>query len=99
MTCITKIVVGEPLQFDHEFRPGSAEHGQENQRSEPTPDGMRHCGYPPEAHIEPPHVCPGCYAVGDEPHLSWCIDDEIDRERRFAIENGDYDRSEEDDDQ
>lgn len=46
---------------------------------------------------EPPYVCPGCYAVGDEPHLSWCIDDQMERELRHAIETGDYDRMESDD--
>jgi hypothetical protein len=46
---------------------------------------------------DPPHVCPGCYAVGDEPHLSWCIDDEMEREHRHAIETGDYDKADEDD--
>lgn len=47
---------------------------------------------------EPPYVCPGCYAVGDEPHLSFCIDDEMERERIHAIESGNYDRTEDDDD-
>lgn len=46
---------------------------------------------------EPPYVCPGCYAVGTEPHLSWCIDDQMEREHRHAIESGDYDRMESDD--
>lgn len=45
--------------------------------------------------FDPPHVCPGCYAVGEEPHLSWCIDDELDREREEAIQRGDYDYTEE----
>lgn len=47
---------------------------------------------------DPPYVCSGCYAVGEEPHLSWCIDDALEREHRHAIETGDYDRTEEEDD-
>lgn len=39
---------------------------------------------------DPPPVCPGCYAVGEEPHLSWCIDEQRDEELRHAIESGDY---------
>lgn len=37
-----------------------------------------------------PHVCPGCYAVGEERCAPGCIDSEIEEERRHAIENGDY---------
>ncbi len=56
----------------------------------------RAAGFDPDEEVgghnegEAPHVCPGCYAVGDEPHLSYCIDDEMERERRHAIETGDY---------
>lgn len=46
---------------------------------------------------EPPYVCPGCHAVA-EPCLPGCIDAEIEAEQREAIESGNYDRSEEDDD-
>jgi hypothetical protein len=41
---------------------------------------------------EAPYVCPGCHAVGEEPCLPGCIDDEIETERRDAFERGDYDR-------
>jgi hypothetical protein len=44
-----------------------------------------------------PYVCPGCHAV-DEPCLPGCIDAEIEAEHREAIERGDYDFSEDDDD-
>jgi len=36
----------------HAFVAGSVEHGYEMQCSEPTIDGMRHCGYPPEWHVD-----------------------------------------------
>lgn len=47
---------------------------------------------------EAPYVCPGCYAVGGEPCLPGCIDAAIEAERSYAIETGDYDRFEDDDD-
>ena len=28
-----------------------------------------------------PNVCPGCYSIDDEPCASWCIDEEMRRER------------------
>jgi hypothetical protein len=43
-----------------------------------------------------PFVCPGCHAVGGERCLPGCIDAEIEREHREAIESGDYDRFDED---
>lgn len=36
-------------------------------------------------------VCPGCHAVGGEPCLPGCIDDEIERERSEAYLSGNYD--------
>jgi hypothetical protein len=35
--------------------------------------------------VDAPYVCPGCYAVGEEPCARGCIDAEIaaDRERRY----------------
>lgn len=47
---------------------------------------------------EVPYVCPGCHAVGGERCAPGCIDAEIEREHREAIESGDYDRFDEDDD-
>jgi hypothetical protein len=44
-----------------------------------------------------PYVCPGCYAVGGEPCAPGCIDAEIEREHREAIERGDYDDRYDDD--
>jgi hypothetical protein len=48
---------------------------------------------------EAPHVCPGCQAVGSEPHAGYCSDAAIEREQREAQMRGDYDRddAEEDD--
>lgn len=51
-----------------------------------------------ELEANPPYVCPGCYAVGDEPCLPGCVDHEIEEERLEAQRNGDYDRFEDDDD-
>lgn len=48
---------------------------------------------PDDEVLEMPFVCPGCYAVGDAPHLSWCIDDERDREREEAIQRNETLRS------
>lgn len=39
---------------------------------------------------DPPFVCPGCHAVGEERCLDGCIDHEIEAETRHAIESGDY---------
>lgn len=47
---------------------------------------------------EAPFVCPGCYAVGGEPCAPYCIDAEIEADHRHAIESGDYERFDEDDD-
>lgn len=46
---------------------------------------------------ERPHVCPGCYAVGEQECAPGCIDAEIEAEHRERIESGDYDRVEEED--
>lgn len=46
---------------------------------------------------DPPAVCPGCHAVGEETHAPGCIDAEIEAEFRHAIESGNYDREEDDD--
>jgi hypothetical protein len=43
------------------------------------------------------HVCPGCYAVGPEHCAPGCIDAEIEAEHREAIESGNYDREETED--
>ncbi len=43
---------------------------------------------------ERPHVCPGCYAINDEAHASYCPDEAIERaneERRERHENGEED--------
>jgi len=40
----------------HAFRPGSVEHGHERQCSVTAPDGLRHCGYPPEVHEDPTKI-------------------------------------------
>jgi hypothetical protein len=40
---------------------------------------------------EAPFVCPGCYAVGNEPHAGYCIDAEIEREREDALVDVDCD--------
>lgn len=51
------------------------------------------CGPTLEATIEgAPYVCPGCHAVGAEKCAPGCIDAEIEEERRHALETGDYDR-------
>jgi hypothetical protein len=50
---------------------------------------------PPE---DGPYVCPGCYAVGDEPCAPGCIDAEMAAEVRERLESGDYDRADADDD-
>lgn len=54
-----------------------------------------HCedfGCPPsEACEEPPIVCPGCHAVGEERCAPGCIDAELEADHRHAIESGDYD--------
>ena len=34
------------------------------------------------AHVPDPIVCPGCYAVGEEPCAVGCIDAEIEQEAR-----------------
>lgn len=47
--------------------------------------------------VEVGPVCPGCHAVGGEKCAPSCIDAEIEAEQREAIESGDYDRGEEED--
>jgi hypothetical protein len=46
---------------------------------------------------EAPYVCPGCHAVGDERCAPGCIDAEIERDHREAIESGDYDHFDDED--
>jgi protein gp37 len=41
------------LWLPHQFEPGDAAYGWERQCSHLAPDGMRHCGYPPEQHPQP----------------------------------------------
>jgi hypothetical protein len=36
-----------------------------------------------------PVVCPGCYALDDEPHAGDCIDAELERDREDAYARGD----------
>lgn len=52
----------------------------------------------PEGMSDAPYVCPGCHAVATERCLPGCIDAEIEAEHRHAIESGNYDRTEHDDD-
>lgn len=59
-------------------------------------DTCIHCGETPC--VCGPYVCPGCYAVAGEKCAPGCIDDEIERERREAIESGDYDSFDDEDD-
>lgn len=49
------------------------------------------CGAPGWA-CECVQVCPGCHAVGEERCAPDCIDAEIERGHREAIESGNYDR-------
>jgi protein gp37 len=39
--------------FPHNFKPGDPQYGWERQCSVIAPDGLRHCGYPPEEHPMP----------------------------------------------
>ena len=48
-----------------------------------TPLGSEH--HPDDA----PYVCPGCYAVGGEPCLPGCIDDEMAREHLERFDDDD----------
>lgn len=43
-----------------------------------------------------PFVCPDRIAARAERCAPWCIDAEIEEERRAAIERGDYDRFDDD---
>lgn len=58
----------------------------------------RDAGFDPDEDVggEAPYVCPGCHAVGGERCAPGCIDDEIESERRHAIESGEYDDRNED---
>lgn len=38
-----------------------------------------------------PYVCPGCHAVAPDRCVPGCIDAEIEEDHRRAIESGDYD--------
>jgi len=63
----------------------------------------KECGCDANSYHDPgcsqaPHVCPGCHAVGEEPCAPDCIDAEIDRELREAIESGDYEVRDDDGD-
>lgn len=44
-----------------------------------------------ELELNPPFVCPGCYAVGDEPCAPWCPDHQMEQEREDALLYGDHD--------
>lgn len=44
-------------------------------------------------------VCPGCHAVGEERCAPGCIDAELEEECRQAIESGDYDCMEEEEEE
>ena len=39
---------------------------------------------------EGPYVCPGCYAMGAEPHAGYCPDAAIEREREERFEREGY---------
>lgn len=45
---------------------------------------------------DPPIVCPGCHAIGEERCASWCIDRELDERDEHAEPDGD-DRQDEGD--
>jgi hypothetical protein len=38
--------------------------------------------------VNPALVCPGCYAIGSEPHAGYCLDVIADRERVLAEDEG-----------
>ena len=44
-----------------------------------------------------PVICPGCYAIGAEPHAAWCPDWSIEQEHEEAMRLGEYDDWEDDD--
>lgn len=50
-----------------------------------------------EQEADAPYVCPGCYAFAGERCAPGCIDAEIEAEHRRAIETGDYERFDEED--
>lgn len=61
--------------FPHNFQPGDAKYGWENQCSVIAPDGLRHCGYPPDQHPRPGInwvICGGESGPGARPmHPDW----------------------------
>ena len=52
-------------QLGHAFVPGDATYGWERQCAHPAKDGLRHCGYPPEAHAQPEPTAPEVVWTGD----------------------------------
>lgn len=62
------------------------------------------CGCEANSYHDPgcshaPYVCPGCHAVGGERCAPGCIDAEMAREREEALELGDYDDRDEEEDE
>lgn len=50
---------------EHAFIPGDATYGWERQCAHPGKDGLRHCGFPPEAHAQPEPAAPEVVWTGD----------------------------------
>ncbi len=38
----------------------------------------------------PPYVCPGCYAINNEPHAGYCPDESIERAEQDRIDRRDF---------